>query len=234
MNIVCKLLDCWPSCMDVSTIFTKYEMYKVSIETLSSILIKTSTTTNANFVLEILVKHLLECNNIPMGYFLIDIWNSWSRWTFYLIFLSSRNKFHDFRCLSDEQRYNLILFWSEINKKFSIIQPIHLLSVHVKILLQNLYDSLSGSSKATLRNNRPILSNIKMWTALGLQRISDGETEAMEVHMKIGELQRAFFTERTDSSLYKLVCSKYFDWIFLLPQYSSHTLLYTKCLATPY
>lgn len=112
-----------------------------------------------------------------------------------------------FRCLSEEQCFHLILFWSEINEKFSIVRPLTLPSVHVKILLRNLYDHLSEPYKIKLLSMKRPTNRVKLWTALGLQRIEKASVDISDIHVKIVELYKSFVAERTESSLYRLVCS---------------------------
>lgn len=201
-NIVCTLLKCLT--IDSSDLFTRNEMYKEAVDLLSSVLIKTSTTVNSNVVPRLLVKNLLQCDNMSMGYMLIDLWSAWIRCNFCLNFLLDlKNSFFNFSCLSDVQCFDLILFWSEMNQK--LVQSNHLRSIHVKILLRHLYDSLTDSHKLKLRENKPILSNIKLWTALGLHRITDGTSEIMDLNIEIDALCKTFLAERSDSVLNKLV-----------------------------
>lgn len=101
------------------------------------------------------------------------------------------------------QCFDLIAFWSEVNQK--LVQPNHLQSVHVKILLRNLYDNLTDSHKQRLCENKPIVTNIKLWTALGLHRYNDGTSEIIDLNVKIDALCKAFSVERSDSVLTELV-----------------------------
>lgn len=106
-------------------------------------------------------------------------------------------------CLSEVQCFDLVAFWSEVNQK--LVQPNHLQSVHVKILLRNLYDNLTDSYKQRLCENKPIVTNIKLWTALGLHRFNGGTSDIMDLNVKIDSLCKAFSAERSVSVLTKLV-----------------------------
>lgn len=76
----------------------------------------------------------------------------------------------------------------------------------MKILIQNLYDSLTDSYKLKLRLNKPmVLSNIKLWTTLGLHRITYEAKEIMELHSEINALYESFVIQRTESAFYRLV-----------------------------
>lgn len=78
-NVVSKVLDSVAA--DPSIVFIGSGKYKELIETLSGILIKTVTlsTVDPNIVPKLLVKKLLECDNIAMGYILMDLWGAWTR-----------------------------------------------------------------------------------------------------------------------------------------------------------
>ncbi len=115
-------------------------------------------------------------------------------WTFFFL-----------RCLSEQQCFKLTLFWCEINEHFSIVQPNHLASVHVKIVLRILYDQLSDACKLKFASDQRTLSNQKLVATLGLQRIKCEYTEVTDIHTKCDDLVKDFLAERSDSSLYKLV-----------------------------
>lgn len=102
----------------------------------------------------------------------------------------------------------MLLFWSEINAKNSAaVQSSHLTSVHAKILLLNLYDSLSDAYRSKLCTDKRVYNNTKFWATLGPRRRERDANEVSNLHSKIGELLRALSTDRTDISFYKLVSS---------------------------
>lgn len=80
VNIVSKMLDCM-SIDPLSIIFNESHNHNETMQTMASILIKTSTvssTVDANVVPRFLVKELMQRNNVFAGYILIDLWNAWS------------------------------------------------------------------------------------------------------------------------------------------------------------
>ncbi|XP_037040457.1 uncharacterized protein LOC119077371 isoform X2 [Bradysia coprophila] len=187
-NVIDKMVECLST--DPSSMFDQHHMHQNTIETLSNILIRCSAPTssvNPDVVPGLLVTKLLQCNNISAGYIWMALWRSW------------------IGCLSEEQCYSLILFWSEVNAKHSTVQSNHLASVHVNVLLRNLYDGLSGSYRAKVSSDKRILSNIKFWTAVGLHRRGCEAREVMDVHTKVDELLKAFLIDRTDAAFYKLI-----------------------------
>lgn len=188
VNIVGKLLQCLT--VDASALFSRTQMYREAVEMLSRILIKASTTANSNVVPKFLVKQLLQCDNILLGYVVIDLWSAW------------------IRCLSGVQCLDLIAFLSEINRK--LVQPNHLQWVHVAVALRSLYDNLTSSHKLQLRAKKPIATNIELWTALGFQRIPDNGTNAI-MDGNIDALCREFLAERNGSTLEKLVSDRHTD-----------------------
>lgn len=113
-----------------------------------------------------------------------------------------------FSYLPELQCYNLILLWSKINDKFSIVQSVHFPSVHVKILLRTLYDLLSDTQKRMLCIHKPITKNIKLWTALGIHSVPGGINDEIiaGINIEIETLFKTFFYERREIALYKLVC----------------------------
>lgn len=78
VNIVSKLLLCLSTGPGPSIAFNKNQLYKDSVEELSRLLIKISTS-DSNIVVRLLVKSLLQSNSIVMGYILIDLWSLWTR-----------------------------------------------------------------------------------------------------------------------------------------------------------
>ncbi|KAG4078597.1 hypothetical protein HA402_003244 [Bradysia odoriphaga] len=100
LNVIDKMVECLST--DTSSWFDQHHLHQNTIETLSSILIRCSAPTssvNPDIVPRLLVTNLLQCNNISTGYIWMALWRAW------------------IGCLSDEQCYGLIVFWSEVNCK---------------------------------------------------------------------------------------------------------------------